>query len=364
MGAGVFRTDAEARARRMAVARLLGVAVIVSGPLMASAAERLELVLPALGASTPSRGTVVLSLPRFEFGAKAVAGMERAREGSVEQAAGRFLSAVASRDCTQAMRHVDKASLNLGTASVDTWCAALFASFARFGDYRVEPYTFASGKALVPLRSTRISAEVRLLGFQQDGEKRWVFNEQQAPGSLVPLVASALKLNATPAATPGAGVRELVLENNGEFGRVVMRARVIDGAALGNAGPLAAPLGFYKNCVSAVGITAPSLDRYTGCLQADAQAKMREELGKSDAARQLAIFQALSAERVIDFVLVDGNAIGIFYTEPGAQRRWRDVVLTQGAAHVLVNPLRVGPLESVLNTEAVRKTIVAATAKR
>lgn len=344
-------------------ATLACAALLAAHAAAAGRPEPRELRLPSLGAETHERGQMRLVLSMFALPASESAAAAAGAD-SIELAISRFLAALAKRDCRQVLTRVQTEDLNLGSRPAEDWCAALFASFERFGSFTADSYGVVSGMAVVPLRPARPNADWRLLTFRRDDKRGWLFSEKQAPGSLVPLVASAIRAQTWPASAATrltAPVREALIEDNGSLGRVILRLPVLSGReALRPASSMATLLDFYRRCTSPEGVQAPSLGRYLDCLAPPVRTRLDEELRKADAPKQAAIFEATTAERVVDFVIADGDAAGIFYTEAKANRPWRDIVVVRPEGLVLGNTMRGNALDGTLNQSRVRAAIQAA----
>lgn len=341
----------------------LACATLLAAPAVAAGrSEPRELRLPSLGAETQERGQIRLVLSMFPLPATESAAAGTGAD-NVEAAVVRFLGALAKRDCRQVLARVQTEDLNLGGRPAEDWCAALFASFERFGSFTADSYSVVSGVAVVPLRPERQNADWRLLTFRRDDKRGWLFSEKQAPGSLVPLVASAFRAQTWPASAATrvtAPVREALIEDNGSRGRVILRLPVLSAReAQRPASSVATVLDFYRRCTSPDGLQAPSMGRYLECLAPPVRSRLDEELRKADAPKQTAIFEAITAERVVDFVIADGDAAGIFYTETKANRPWRDIVVARPGGFALGNTMRGNALDGTLNQSRVRAAIQA-----
>ncbi|TWI69731.1 hypothetical protein IP91_00804 [Pseudoduganella lurida] len=323
-----------------------------AGAAPAAAPERVLTLAPAPG--TPARGDTQLLLPQPALAARS------ADTSAALQASTAFLAAVRARDCNAAMTYVDAAAYRLGPGDQPAHCQRMFASFERFGAFTVQAPVPLSGVVLIPLKP-QAPGDWRVLTFRKTGE-RWLFSESQEPGSLVPLVLSALRtanLGVQPApALASLPLRTVVLEDGGAQGRLALRARLVAGPA--STGPTAALMAYYAGCISREGLAPGALERYLACLRPDLRSDLKSSYDAQPPDRRLALYNSLTAPRTIDYVLVDGPTAVIFFTETASGRHWRDVVhQTAPGSFALDNPMKSGSVDMALNGERVRAAVQA-----
>jgi hypothetical protein len=182
----------------------------------------------------------------------------------------------------------------------------------------------------------------------------------------VPLVLSAYRSasqGVQPApALANVAARTVVLDDQGAQGKLALRARLIAGPA--TAGPTAGLMGFYNACISRDGIEPGALERYLACLAPDVRAALKAAYDAQPADKKLGLYNSLTAPRSIDYVLIDGSAAVIFFTETASRRHWRDVVYQTGpGSYALDNPMKSGSVDMALNSERVRAAVKAQVAR-